>query len=67
MVISSWIEMIRIQDTYPQYQVHRLSKINLSKLINELSKNNLVADEVHEKEETLENYYMNLIGGGKND
>ena len=32
MVISSWIEMIRIQDTYSQYQVHRLSKINLPKL-----------------------------------
>lgn len=32
MVISSWIEMIRIQDTYSQYQVHRLSKINLFKL-----------------------------------
>lgn len=42
-------------------------KINLSKFINDLSKNDLVADEVHEKEETLENYYMNLIGGGKND
>ena len=42
-------------------------KINLSKFINDLSKNDLVADEVHEKEETLENYYMNLIGGAKND
>lgn len=42
-------------------------KINLSKFINDLSKNDLVADEVHEKEETLENYYMNLIGGSKND
>lgn len=40
---------------------------NLSKLIANLSKSNLIADEVHEQEETLENYYMNLIGGAKND
>ncbi len=42
-------------------------KYNLSKFINELSKKNLIADEVHEQEESLENYYMNLIGGAKND
>ena len=41
-------------------------KYNLSKLITELSKN-LIADEVHEQEESLENYYMNLIGGANND
>lgn len=38
-------------------------KYNLSKFINELSKKNLIADEIHEQEESLENYYMNLIGG----
>lgn len=42
-------------------------KYNLSKFINELFMKNLIADEVHEQEETLENYYMNLIGGGKDD
>ena len=42
-------------------------KINLSKLIFDLSKENLIADEIHEQEESLENYYMNLIGGVKND
>ncbi len=40
---------------------------NLAKFINELSKQNLVAEEIHEKEESLENYYMNLIGGRNND
>ena len=40
---------------------------NLSKFITELSKKNLIADEIHEQEESLENYYINLIGGGKND
>ena len=42
-------------------------KHNLSKFVNELSKKNLIADEIHETEESLENYYMNLIGGVKND
>lgn len=42
-------------------------KYNLSKFITELSKKNLIADELHEQEESLENYYMNLIGGGNND
>ncbi len=42
-------------------------KYNLSRFINELSKKNLIVDEIHEQEESLENYYMNLIGGAKND
>ncbi len=42
-------------------------KYNLSKFINDLSKKKLVPDEIHEQEETLENYYMNLIGGEKVD
>ncbi len=40
---------------------------NLSKFITELSQKNLIADEIHEKEESLENYYMNLIGGDNDD
>lgn len=54
-------------EVFDKNTINVYGKINLSKLINDLSKNDLVADEVHEKEETLENYYMNLIGGGKND
>ncbi len=42
-------------------------KYNLSKFITELSKKNLIADDIHEQEESLENYYMNLIGGREND
>ncbi len=42
-------------------------KHNLSKLVSGLSKKNLIADEIHEQEESLENYYMNLIGGGRVD
>ena len=40
---------------------------NLSKFMNELSKQNLIVNEIHEREETLENYYMNLIGGVQSD
>ena len=47
--------------------IHVYGKYNLSQLIMDLSKKNLVAEEVHEQEESLENYYMNLIGGSKND
>ncbi len=42
-------------------------KINLPKFINELSKNNLTPEDIHQSEESLENYYMNLIGGDNND
>lgn len=42
-------------------------KHNLSKLVSGLSEKNLIADEIHEQEETLENYYINLIGGGRVD
>lgn len=40
---------------------------NLSKFITGLSKKNLIADDVHEVDESLESYYMNLIGGNNND
>lgn len=42
-------------------------KYNLSKFITELAKNNLIADDVHVTDESLENYFMNLIGGSDND
>ena len=40
---------------------------NLSKFITKLANKNLIAEDIHEHEESLENYYMNLIGGVKND
>lgn len=42
-------------------------KYNLSRFITELSKKDLIADDIHVIDEPLENYYMNLIGGAKND
>jgi len=42
-------------------------KYNLSKFIQQLSKKNLEIDEIHVTDESLESYYMNLIGGEKVD
>ncbi len=40
--------------------------INISKLAVELSKRNCIIKRFDEKEESLENYYINLIGGNSN-
>lgn len=42
-------------------------KINVSELIIELSKRNCTVNDYQEKGESLENYYLNLIGGASND
>ena len=42
-------------------------KINVSELVIELSKRNCTVNDYQEKEESLENYYLNLIGGASND
>ena len=47
--------------------IHVYDKLNISKLVLDLSKNNCIVEEIHEKEETLENYYMNLIGRGNDE
>lgn len=41
-------------------------KINISELAISLSERDCIINEFHEKEETLENYYINLIGGEDN-
>ncbi len=52
-VVSS--EMINIYDN-----------INITEIAIELSKRDCIINKFNEKEESLENYYMNLIGGGEN-
>ena len=37
--------------------------IKIPKLINELSNNNIKVDDIYEVKETLESYYLNLLGG----
>ncbi len=41
-------------------------KINVSELVMALSKRNCIVNSFKEKRETLENYYLNLIGGAEN-
>ena len=48
-------------------QADVFSKINLSSLIIELSAAGAELISASEREESLESYYVNLIGGGKND
>ncbi len=40
--------------------------INITDFIVELSKRNCIISEFHEKEESLENYFINLVGGDEN-
>ena len=42
-------------------------KINVSELVIALSKRNCIVNDYQEKGESLENYYLNLIGGADND
>ncbi len=42
-------------------------KINVSELVIALSKRNCIVNNFQEKGESLENYYLNLIGGADND
>ena len=47
-------------------KVNIYNKINVSEIAIALSKQNCMINEFHEIEESLENYYMNLIGGNGN-
>ena len=42
-------------------------KLNVSELVIALSKRNCIVNDFQEKGESLENYYLNLIGGANND
>lgn len=42
-------------------------KINVSKIVTALSKRNCIINDFQEKGQSLESYYLNLIGGGNND
>lgn len=43
------------------------AKVNLSQLVNTLSDENCELISASEREESLESYYVNLIGGGRNE
>lgn len=56
-----------LYEVISEEQVNIFDNINISEFIVALSKKNCIVNKIQEKEETLENYYMNLIGGGNND
>lgn len=43
------------------------SKVNISELTSALAKENCEVFSMQEKDESLESYFINLVGGGKND
>ncbi len=43
------------------------AKVNLTKLINALSAEDCELISASEREESLESYYVNLVGGGRHD
>jgi ABC-2 type transport system ATP-binding protein len=47
--------------------IHIFENINVSKLSLALAKRNCEINEIHEKDESLENYYLNLLGGKSNE
>ena len=42
-------------------------KLNITTILRELAKASLDVEEIHEKEESLENYFLNLIEGGSHE
>lgn len=55
-----------IYEVISDEQINIFNNINISKLAIALAKRNCIIKEYEEKEESLENYYINLIGGEKN-
>ncbi len=47
--------------------VNVYGKHSLAQFMNELSHHHFIIDEIHEQKESLENYYMNLMGGSEHD
>lgn len=50
-----------------EHLVNIYSKVNITEIMIALLQRNCIVNEFHEKEETLENYYINLIGGINNE
>lgn len=48
-------------------QISIYGSVNISKIVLDLSKRKCIIEEIHENNETLENYYINLIGSDRRD
>ncbi len=71
--VSNLKECIRyLEENILSYEIKNDGKINIYDTVNitefvvALSKRDCMIEEFNEKEESLENYYINLIGGGDN-
>ena len=47
-------------------QIDIYEKVNVSELVTALSNRNCIVNDFQKKEESLESYYLNLIGGSNN-
>lgn len=48
-------------------QISIYGSVNISEIVLDLSKRKCIIEEIHENNETLENYYINLIGSDSHD
>ena len=53
-------------EVMPENVINIYTDISLTDFIVELSKRKCIISEFHEKEESLENYFINLVGGDEN-
>ncbi len=60
-------EMKITYEVISQTQVNIYDKVNISELAIKLSNRNCIINAFQEKQESLENYYINLMGGNEND
>lgn len=52
---------------YLEETIDIYEKVNVTEIVSALSKRNCIVSDLQEKGETLESYYLNLIGGADND
>ena len=66
--LSKYLESKKINyEVVDHKTINIFDKIDISKLVLELSKKKHTIEEIYKVNESLENYYLNLIGGVNND
>lgn len=66
--LSQYLESKKIKyEVIDEKTITIFDKLDISQLILTLSKKNCVIEEIYKVNESLENYYLNLIGGVNND
>lgn len=66
--LSQYLESKKIKyEVIDEKTITIFDKLDISQLVLTLSKKNCVIEEIYKVNESLENYYLNLIGGVNND